>query len=380
MNKPLAHWPLLSAIVLLCLGALPTHAQDTAGSEMMMMNPAGMKWVDGPPSMPKGLKLAVLYGEPMTLVVKRDSQLRDGRDIQERLKKDPKSLSLAIGIALGGTNHLSVALVMRAMGIDVKNLKTVVFQANADTQTALMGGHVDLAPLSLATAQEAMRQGKVRILGISMAQRGDGPLADIPTWKEQGFDVQFTNTRFLLAPKGLTPPQLAWWDGVVASAPRDVGTLVEQRHAYPHPQRPGEQREGKNGRYGRIHTTSAPVVTHGLVIVGSSIDDNQRVRETPGAVHAFDAAGAGGPGRGRRRHGLHGRRAALYRVAALRAGRPSPGDRRAVGNDPIVRARPGIVSDLAGHLLREGNQRGQVCFQEVGSGLVGDLAGRRSRQ
>ena len=35
--------------------------------------------------------------------------------------------------------------------------------------------------------------------------------------------------------------------------------------------------------------TSAPVVAEGTVIVGSSIDDNQRVRETSGAVHAFDA-------------------------------------------------------------------------------------------
>lgn len=160
--------------------------------------------------------LAVLYGEPMTLVVRPDSPLKSGRDVQDRLKKDPKSLSLAIGIALGGTNHLSVALVMRSMGIDVKNLKTVVFQANGDTQTALMGGHVDLAPLSLAAAQEALRQGKVRILGISTAQRGDGPLAGIPTWREQGFDVQFTNTRFLLAPRGLAAAQVAYWDGVFA--------------------------------------------------------------------------------------------------------------------------------------------------------------------
>jgi quinoprotein glucose dehydrogenase len=35
--------------------------------------------------------------------------------------------------------------------------------------------------------------------------------------------------------------------------------------------------------------TSAPVVVGGVVVVGSSIDDNQKVRETPGAVHAFDA-------------------------------------------------------------------------------------------
>ena len=150
----------------------------------------------------------------MTLVVRPDSPLKSGRDVQEHLKKDPKSLSLAIGIALGGTNHLAVALVMRAMGIDVKALKTVVFQANGDTQTALMGGHVDLAPLSLAAAQAALQQGKVRILGITTAQRGDGPLASIPTWKEQGFDVQFTNTRFLLAPRGLNAAQTAYWDGI----------------------------------------------------------------------------------------------------------------------------------------------------------------------
>jgi quinoprotein glucose dehydrogenase len=50
---------------------------------------------------------------------------------------------------------------------------------------------------------------------------------------------------------------------------------------------PGPQRDGP--RFGRIHTTSAPVVTQGLVIVGSAIDDNQRVDELRGTVHAFDA-------------------------------------------------------------------------------------------
>ena len=47
--------------------------------------------------------------------------------------------------------------------------------------------------------------------------------------------------------------------------------------------------DGIPKRRGEIHTTSAPVVTHGIVIVGSSIDDNQRVDELRGTVHAFDA-------------------------------------------------------------------------------------------
>jgi quinoprotein glucose dehydrogenase len=38
-----------------------------------------------------------------------------------------------------------------------------------------------------------------------------------------------------------------------------------------------------------VQITSAPVVTHGIVIVGSSIDDNQRVDAPRGTVHAYDA-------------------------------------------------------------------------------------------
>jgi quinoprotein glucose dehydrogenase len=54
---------------------------------------------------------------------------------------------------------------------------------------------------------------------------------------------------------------------------------------------PGPMTEkGKKHTYGRNHTTSAPVVSHGLVIVGSAIDDNQKVDELRGTVHAFDAA------------------------------------------------------------------------------------------
>ena len=49
----------------------------------------------------------------------------------------------------------------------------------------------------------------------------------------------------------------------------------------------GPMKDGPH--FGRNHTTSAPVVSHGVVIVGSSIDDNQRVDELRGTVHAYDA-------------------------------------------------------------------------------------------
>ena len=42
-------------------------------------------------------------------------------------------------------------------------------------------------------------------------------------------------------------------------------------------------------RDGEMQITSAPAVARGVVVVGSSIDDNQRVQEVSGAVRAFDA-------------------------------------------------------------------------------------------
>lgn len=42
-------------------------------------------------------------------------------------------------------------------------------------------------------------------------------------------------------------------------------------------------------RKGEVQITSAPVISQGVIVVGSSIDDNQRVAEVHGVVHAFDA-------------------------------------------------------------------------------------------
>src|SRR5262249_43484307 len=51
----------------------------------------------------------------------------------------------------------------------------------------------------------------------------------------------------------------------------------------------GVGQQVERGHWGRVHTTSAPVVTHGVVIAGSSIDDNQKVDELRGTVYAYDA-------------------------------------------------------------------------------------------
>lgn len=156
--------------------------------------------------------LAMLFTEHMALVVEQGSALKSGRDVMARLKGDPQALSIAIGFARGGTGHLNTALVARAMGIDARLLKTVQFQGNSQALAALLGGHIDLSSMSFAQAWNNYQAGKLRILGIAAAKRGPGPLADIPTWKEQGFDVEFYNSRFMLGTRVISAEQAAFWD------------------------------------------------------------------------------------------------------------------------------------------------------------------------
>lgn len=159
--------------------------------------------------------LAMIFSENMTMVVRPDSPLKSGQDVMNKLKGDPQSISIAIGLARGGTGHLNTALLARSMGIDPKILKAVVFQGNSQALTALMGGHVDLSSMSFAQAWNQLQAGKVRILGVAADKRGTGPLAELPTWKEQGFDFEFYNTRFMLGAKGITPEQTAFWDAAL---------------------------------------------------------------------------------------------------------------------------------------------------------------------
>jgi len=180
--------------------------------------------------------IAMLYSEDMTMVVGPDSPLKTGRDVMEKLRSDPQSLSIAVGFARGGTGHLNTAMVAKAMGADAKRLKTVQFQGNSQALAAVMGGHVDLSSMSFAQAWTQSQAGKLRILGVAAGKRGDGPLANIPTWKEQGFDVEFQNTRFMLGTKGISEAQTAFWDNALKQALESGQwkAMAEKNHYIPY--------------------------------------------------------------------------------------------------------------------------------------------------
>lgn len=159
--------------------------------------------------------LAILFDEYIALAVKADSPIKNGRELIDRLKKDPGALSFGVATSLGNPNHQGMAMALKVSGIDLRKTKTPVFQSGGQALTALLGGHVDAVPGSIGLMRKHVEAGTIRLVAIASPQRLGGIFANVPTWKEQGADAVVSNWRGLIGPPNMTPAQIAYWDNVM---------------------------------------------------------------------------------------------------------------------------------------------------------------------
>jgi putative tricarboxylic transport membrane protein len=159
--------------------------------------------------------IAFVGSEPVGLTVRADAPYKNLKEFAAQLKKDPQSLSISTGSTRGAVNHFAVAMLAKAVGVDPKPLKILTFGGGAEATTNLLGGHIQATSLAINNAIPHHKAGRLRILALSTPQRSPG-LPDVPTFREQGFDVLMEGWTIYMAPKGLTPAQVAYWEDLFA--------------------------------------------------------------------------------------------------------------------------------------------------------------------
>jgi putative tricarboxylic transport membrane protein len=162
--------------------------------------------------------VASLFNDYTVFAVNASSAIRSDRDLVERVKKDPKNVATGFAVGLGTHNHIAACLLVKAVGGVPRDLKGVVFKGSAEAVVALLGGHIDLVTTAAGNAAPHVAAGRVRVVAAAAPKRLGGALAAVPTWKEQGVDLVFGGWRAIMAPKGLTPAQVAYWEGVLRKA------------------------------------------------------------------------------------------------------------------------------------------------------------------
>jgi tripartite-type tricarboxylate transporter receptor subunit TctC len=137
---------------------------------------------------------------PLILMVRNDSPYKSVKDIVAAAKAAPGKLSFASG-GIGGSHHLSGALLENAAGIDLIHAP---YKSGAAGATDLMGGQVQMMFEQMYSAMPAIKGGRLRALAITSKTRSP-LLPDLPTMAEQGFPaVEVLNWQGLVAPKGIS--------------------------------------------------------------------------------------------------------------------------------------------------------------------------------
>jgi putative tricarboxylic transport membrane protein len=168
-----------------------------------------------PVGLDKVTPIARLTSEFNTFVLPANSPLKNMKDVVDQLKKDPGSVKWGGG-SRGSTEHIAAAMLARAVGVDPKKINYVAFRGGGEATAAILGGNVTVGGSGYSEFAEYIKTGKMKAIAVTSDKRLPG--IDVPTMKEQGFDVVLGNWRGVYAGPGITPEQRkALTDLVVAA-------------------------------------------------------------------------------------------------------------------------------------------------------------------
>jgi tripartite-type tricarboxylate transporter receptor subunit TctC len=141
--------------------------------------------------------------DPGAIWVAKDSPYKTLKDLVEAARKNPETITVAASNP-GSITRFGTQLLEKNANVRFK----LVSQSGGESAgpTMVAGGHVDAAQAAVVTALSLYQAGLIRPLGV-MDEKRIPAFPEIPTYKEQGYNVSISNYRQILAPKD-TPKEV----------------------------------------------------------------------------------------------------------------------------------------------------------------------------
>ncbi len=139
--------------------------------------------------------IAALNTTGNIIIAKKGSEIKDMDSLIAYCKANPGKLTLGLPSATQKMDH---ELVNKTRGIDTT---AVVYSGGNKVFADLLGGHIEAAILSAKFIKQAKENG-MSVIGIMLSDRLS-TFPDVPTFKEQGYDINNPAMRMLVGPKGI---------------------------------------------------------------------------------------------------------------------------------------------------------------------------------
>jgi len=147
--------------------------------------------------------VTLVAASPNVVVVHPSVPVKTLPELVQLIRDNPGKYSFA-GPGIGSTPHLGGELFKLNFKLDLVH---VPFAGAGPAIQSTLGGHTPIAFTALPPAIAAVKDGKLRMLGIAAAERVDA-LPDVPTFAQQGLNDQEADTLTgLVAPAG-TPKEI----------------------------------------------------------------------------------------------------------------------------------------------------------------------------
>ena len=149
------------------------------------------------------IPISRLTASPMSIVVSGNSPWKTLKEFVEDAKKNPGKIKYA-STGVFSQQHIIFELLGQVAGLKLIHIPT---KGGGDAITMLLGGHVDATFMTPSPIVQHVAAKTLRVLGVDSETRSTlSVLKDVPTLKEEGFDISVPMFNGFFAPKGTPRP------------------------------------------------------------------------------------------------------------------------------------------------------------------------------
>jgi putative tricarboxylic transport membrane protein len=130
------------------------------------------------------------------------------------LKKDPRKVAIGAGGTIGSQDWIKLAQIAKQGGVDPKTLRFVAFEGGGESFTALLAGHVQAVSGDASEAVLHSASDRIRVLAVMSDTRLAGRLSNVPTAREQGFNLTWPILRGYYMGPDVSDADYRRWVGV----------------------------------------------------------------------------------------------------------------------------------------------------------------------
>jgi putative tricarboxylic transport membrane protein len=181
---------------------LAQFVEDASGdpNQLMVMGlvmVGGILTNDSAVSLDQVTPIASLTTEWEAIVVPADSKYETLEQLVDDFMADPTAISWGGGSA-GGTDHMVVALLAKAAGVDPGGINYIAHAGGGELLPALLSGGVTAGVSGISEFAASVEAGDLRYLAVTSDTPVEG--VDSPTVTDAGYDVVISNWRGVMAP------------------------------------------------------------------------------------------------------------------------------------------------------------------------------------